>query len=115
MRSPEQIANLRKALFVIFGPYASIMPDEDVDTFANRLESGINNRKFVWVIKCKTNSNADIDWHKIKAEPTKPYCTISEMCKKCEELMQKYPKIVSLYAIDINEPNEENALVFERE
>jgi len=40
--TPEQIQNWRKVLVGIIGPYALIMPDEQVHKFRDRFQTKIN-------------------------------------------------------------------------
>jgi len=37
--TPEQIKNWRNVLFGIIGPYANLMPDEDVQAFRDKMQS----------------------------------------------------------------------------
>ncbi len=39
----EQIENWRKILLPMFGPYALIMPEEEIILFKNRAQENINN------------------------------------------------------------------------
>ena len=42
--SAEQIANWRKALMITFGPWALIMPDEQIQALHDRLQAQLDKK-----------------------------------------------------------------------
>ena len=41
-RTPEQIKNCRRALCLTLGPYAFVMPDEEVNKLMGKLQERVN-------------------------------------------------------------------------
>ena len=40
--TPEQIENWRKVLFVMFGPYAAMMPAEVIQKYRDKMQANVN-------------------------------------------------------------------------
>lgn len=112
MRTPEQISNLRRVLFMRVGPYANFLSDDDIEEFANNLQKRIDQEKFYWNIKVKHRRNADWPWEEIESEPTAPHCSVNQIKKSCESLLKKYPKIWQLRVCVLMHKKEVNIMVF---
>lgn len=113
MRTPEQISNLRSVLFTRVGPFAKLLSDEDIDEFGNNLQQRIDMYKCHWNIKVKMKENKDLSWDNIPFEPTKPYCSVNQIKKKCEELLNKYPKILQLRVCVLMGKEEVDVMIFD--
>lgn len=105
MRTPEQIANLRRVLMTMTGPYALMLSNEDIDSWANRLQEQVNGQIIKslvqsWEIKIRADYNISTPWEVIEKEPTIAVCTLDNITSKCYDLLIKYPTIDSIQIMD---------------
>lgn len=56
--SPEQIQNWRKALVLILGPYALIMPDELVQKFRDKMQKELDD-KYINDVRIEINPDTE--------------------------------------------------------
>lgn len=97
MRTADQLANLRKVLYRVYGPFAQFFSDETINLFADRLQDGIDkNGEWTWEIKIITADSFETDWSIIKPEPKTPRCSVYTIKKSCESLLKKHPQIISI-------------------
>ena len=106
MRTPEQIGNLRLALSTRFGIFAKFLSDDEIDNYANRLQREVDNLTYNWEIRVRFQDTKVQDWHAVKKEPTCPTCSIGDIRIKCNELLDKYPKIHSIRVNIVEQPDE---------
>jgi tRNA(Ile2) C34 agmatinyltransferase TiaS len=97
MRTPDQIANLRKVFCMVYGPCIFLYSDETVNLLADRLQDEVDkNGKWTWEIRVITATNFETNWSDIKPEPKTPCCNVFTIKRSCGELLKKYPAIVSI-------------------
>ncbi len=105
MRTKEQIDNLRKVFCTFYTPLAILWPDEAVDFLGNRIQEGINrSAQWTWEIRILTKTNFEDSWENVKPEPKTPCCTSDIIKNKCQELLKKYPSIVSILIVAKENP-----------
>jgi|WetSurMetagenome_2_1015567.scaffolds.fasta_scaffold1404836_1 hypothetical protein len=110
MRTNEQLNNLREVFCKIYTPFAILWPDEAVDRMADKIQSDVNaTAVWNWEIRVLAETDFVDSWLDVKPEPTIPCCTVSVIKKKCEELLKKYPSIVSIMIV----AKENRKLVFQ--
>lgn len=98
MRTPKQIENLKSAMRVMYGPFVTMfVSDQDVNDWANRLQNDLDDIQGTWEVKVRLNSQRGMDWDQIEDEPILTSASLSQMRKKCSELLDKYPAIDSLH------------------
>lgn len=100
MRTEVQIKNLRTLLRTVIGPTSCFMSNEDVDEWADLLQTRVDSIKYMWELKICTQDNVKESWDNIASEPTIPYCTLPNIMRKCNELMVKYPPIIKIRISD---------------
>lgn len=105
MRTPEQLNNLRNVFCRLYTPLAKFWPDEAVDFLAEKIQTEVNNNyEWTWEIRVLTKTNSEDSWADIKPEPKVPRCTVYIINKKCNELLVKYPSIISILVIAKESP-----------
>lgn len=105
MRTPEQINNLRIVFSNLYTPLALFWPDEAVNFLGDKIQEGIDKTSpWTWEIRIITKTNFEESWEKVKPEPKTPCCTIYSIKKKCQELLDKYPTIVSILIVAKENP-----------
>lgn len=105
MRTPEQLNNLRSVFCRLYTPLAVYWPDEAVDFLAERMQTEINKQsEWTWEIRVLTKTNFQESWASIKPEPKTPCCTVMVIKKKCQQLLDKYPEIVSILIVAKENP-----------
>lgn len=106
MRTAEQISNLRKVFIGMYGSIAFFFTDEDIENMANKIQEDINRKaEWTWEVRIKTEDDIEKDWNQIKKEPRSPKCNYKTITKKCEELITKYPNIVSIFLVAKEDPD----------
>lgn len=106
MRTVEQISNLRKVFIGMYGAIAFFFTDEDINTMADKIqEKAIKSTEWTWEIRIRTDDNLEKDWSEIKKEPRTPKCSYDLIYKKCEELISKYPNILSIFLVAKEDPD----------
>ena len=89
----EQIANFRKVLITMIGPYGVIMPDEDVIAYRDRLQSRVNQLPKEDELSNPTEQKTEIiNTHKVTSKSK------NSSCPKCyseigEQLLVKIQKL----------------------
>jgi len=100
MRTQDQISNLRNVFCRAYSPFAVFWPDEMIDLLADKIQTEVNKTaEWTWEIRVLTKTNFENSWSDIEPEPKLPCCTVDTIKKKCEELLRKYPSIVSILVI----------------
>lgn len=97
MRTPDQITNLRKVFLWVYGPYVMFLGDEEINLLADKIQTVVNNvGVWTWEIRVLTDIDFEGNWSEIKPEPKSPCCTSITIEKKCKELLNRYPAIISI-------------------
>ncbi len=110
MRTDEQLNNLRVVFCTMYTPLAILWPDEAVDLMADRIQANINiTALWTWEIRVLAKTDFADSWADVEPEPNLPSCTVTNIKKKCEELLKKYPSIVSIMVV----AKENRKLVFQ--
>jgi len=110
MRTPEQIANLRKVFTGMYGPVMLFMTSEDIDRMADMVqEAAIEQTKWSWEIRVKTNEDLSKKWYEIEKEPRVIKCSLRTISLKIEKLFPKHPNIAGVLIT----AKEDEDLVFE--
>ena len=112
MRTDDQITNLRRVLISMYGPYINLLDNEAINAWADRLQDSVDSKKYYWLIKVKTKDNENLDWTNIPVETPRPHCSIKIISTKCQNLLLKYPKLISIQIINKDFP--EDDIIFER-
>lgn len=94
MRTPEQIKNLRKAMFQQYGPFIYLVDDTIINSFADRLQTAVDDIKYLWNIKIMFIDAGTKTWDDIIPEPQSyKEFTLAEIYQACYRLLKKYPNI----------------------
>ena len=114
MRTDEQISNLRRAFYFVYGPIAFIASREQINFLADKLQRDINAKKYYWIIKTKTEDTLTVDWSMIEEEGTRPYCSNKKLEESCKKLLEKYPLIICIGVKTINDSDDQSLCVYAR-
>lgn len=100
MRTKQQIENLRMVFRQLYGTIDFFLNDEEINYWADTMQKRIDNIKYVWNVKIRTEENKDTPWKDIKEEPTAPHASEKDIELKGSELIHKFPKIYEIQFVD---------------
>jgi hypothetical protein len=97
MRTAEQLVNLKKVFYRVYGPIVLFMTLEEINKMGDLIQQeAVRSSQWTWKIKVRTIEDSSKKWDQIEMEPKEVRCTLRTISSKVEKLFPKHPKIASV-------------------